>query len=189
MHKPGLQRLGRADDPVAHEEVHRLRHTQELDEQVLAAFVRHQAEAQRAAAQPRLSGCDAKVAGERQGKACLDSDAVNRGDGELVQIAYCQVERLGQGAEPIVRPDWGPVAAADLGYQRCGPLAWHGAARYVVAGGESSPGAGEDHHPHRVVHLGLEQRLHQVPLHLLGHPVEPLRLIEGDESDAGVVQR
>ena len=37
-------------DAVTHEEVHRLGHAEQLHEQVLSTFVRHQAETKRAAA-------------------------------------------------------------------------------------------------------------------------------------------
>jgi hypothetical protein len=69
VHQPELERLGRADDPLAHHEVHRPGHAQELHEQVLPALVREEPEPQGRAAQPGLARRDAEVAREREREA------------------------------------------------------------------------------------------------------------------------
>ena len=77
-HLAQLARFLCTDDAFSHQEVDRARHTEVLHEQVLAAFVRQQPEAQRGTADTRAPGRDAEVAGQRERESGLDRDAVEK---------------------------------------------------------------------------------------------------------------
>ena len=156
-----------------------------LDEQVMAALVGKQGEAQGGATELRRRRANAEVAAERQGKAGLDGGAVDRRDGQLVEVADGQVQRLGIDPERVDRADSGGMAGADPRHAGgCGLLI----AAHVVAGAERPALAGEHQHAHGVVHLGLGDEFDEVALHRLVEGVHPLGRIEGDHQHAAVVQ-
>ena len=184
MHQAEPQRFVRIDDALAHHEVHRPRHAQQLHEQILAAFVRQQAEAQGRAAHPRAARGDAEVASQGQREAGLDGDAVDGGDGELVDAAQHRVDALGDRAQAVVGADAAVVAVVDFRHQAFAGHLNAAIAFQVVAGAEGAPAAGEDQHAHAVVHLRLGHGLHQVALDARRHAVQPLRRGEAEPGDA-----
>ena len=54
----------------------------------------------------------------RQRRAGLDGDAVDRGNGDLVEIAHCGVERLRDRAQTVVGAEGIVVTGRDGGYER-----------------------------------------------------------------------
>src|SRR5207249_5570998 len=71
---------------VKHEKVHRLRHAEKLNQQVLATFVRHQAEAKCTAADSCIFRGDPKIARKSQRHTRLDSEAIDRGDRKSTRL-------------------------------------------------------------------------------------------------------
>ena len=84
-----------------------------MHEEELATLIGQQTKAKRRAAHARTLGCKAKVAGEREGEAGLNGDAVDGGDRQLVEIPHRRVQRLGEELEPVVGPKMVVVAAKD----------------------------------------------------------------------------
>ena len=189
VHQAQLERRLSRDDSLSHQEVHRPRDAEHLQEQKLPALVGQQAEAQGGAAEPGRRGRDAKVARERQREAGLDGQAVDGGDRELVQAPHRRVQRLGDRAQPLVGADRIGVPGGNVGHEPRRPGELGRPAADVVAGAERAALAREDHDANGIVHLRLEQRLDQVPLDVGRRAVQALRPVERDHGDTRVVQR
>jgi len=183
------QRLVGGDDALAHDEVERPRQPQVLDQQVLAALVRQQGETQGGAAHAGAVGGEAEVAGERQREAGLDGNAVDRGDGQLVEVAQGQVQRLRHRAQTVVGADRGVVPGRQRRHQARLILHVGGVALKVVAGAERLAGADEHDDAHVIAHLRLCHHLDQVALHRRGHAVHAFGPVELDPGDARLAQR
>lgn len=188
MHQPELERLIGGDDAAAHEEVHRPRDAEELHEQKLTTFVRHQPEAHGCTAETRFGRRDTEVAGERQRQAGLNCHAVDGSDSELVEVPHDGVQRLREPAKPFVRADGITMPGRDAREECFGGAVVRRPAGDVVAGRERAARAGDDDDADGVVHLRLHQHFDEVALEGLGHAVQPVWLVEGEHGNARRVQ-
>src|SRR4029077_18918106 len=82
----------RRKDALPHEEVDRLRETDELHDEGMPAFVRLKAETQRRRTETRAARGDTEVACERERQSRLDGDAIDRCDRDLVEVADGEVQ-------------------------------------------------------------------------------------------------
>ena len=176
------ERLVGGQDPLAHEEVHRLREADQLDDERVSAFVRLEGEAQRRRTEARARCGDAEVAREREGEAGLDRHAVDRGDRELVEMTDGEVQLLGDRSQARVRPHADATSHGMLRASLSRSSQSRRASRHVVAGAEGTSRAGDDDDADRVVHLRAQEELGHVALHRRGLPVQVIGIVHRDEA-------
>ena len=182
-----LAGLGGVDEAGPQHEVEGAGQAEHLHEQVVAALVGHQAEAQRAAAEASRRRREPQVARQRQRQPALHGRAVDGGDRRLVDGPQGPVDGLRVHLERAVRRR--RIAVAALDHRHAARLLLRVVGVHVVAGAERPTGAGEHDGARLVVGLDLGQQLDQVALHRHREGVEALGMIEGDQQDPGLRSR
>jgi hypothetical protein len=135
-------------------------------------------------AQPReveadagLLGGDAQIAGQGDTTAGADRVTADGRDAGLGELSHRQVEAVEAAHEAAVPL---PGGSARVGVALCGQAVQQ---VQVAAGGEGSAGAGQHHRSHVRVGGQLATGGANGLAHRLGHGVQAVRVLEGEQRD------